>query len=104
VITYEVTAVVDSRLVAAYEDFMRRTHIPEVLATGCFVGAVFERVEDTQFRTRYQAATQAGLNAYLGEHTARLREEFTRRFPQGVTLSRAVWTELERWRAGAGAP
>lgn len=102
-ITYEVTAVVDSRLADAYEAFMRETHIPEVLATGCFVGAVFERVEDTQFRTRYQADSQAGLNAYLGEHTARLRDDFARRFPQGVTLSRAVWTELERWRAGEEA-
>lgn len=102
-ITYEVTAIVDARLVNAYESFMRENHIPKVLETGCFAGAVFERVEDTQFRTRYQAESHEKLNSYLGGHTARLREEFTQEFPTGVTLSRAVWTELERWRHGGAA-
>lgn len=100
-VTYEVTAVVEPSLVEAYATYMRARHIADVLATGCFTGAVFERADATTFRARYQAASQAMVDAYLRDHTARLREEFAAHFPRGIVFSRAVWQEEKRWtRAG----
>jgi hypothetical protein len=96
-ISYEVTAVVEEKLVAAYERYMRETHIPEVLATGCFQGAIFERSSPGRYRTRYAARVQADLDRYLESHTAALRADFAIHFPEGVTLSRDVWRTLERW-------
>ena len=51
-VTYEVTAVVEPGLVEAYATYMRARHIADVLATGCFTGAVFERADATTFRAR----------------------------------------------------
>jgi hypothetical protein len=96
-IVYEVTAVVEGRLVGAYEHYMRETHIPEVFATGCFQAAIFERSSPGRYRTRYVARSQADLDRYLERHTAALRDEFAAHFPEGVTLSREVWVTVERW-------
>jgi hypothetical protein len=96
-VTYEVAARVDAELAEAYEAFMRAKHIPDVLATGCFAAVSFERAADGRYRIRYQAATQADLDTYLRDHTARLRADFLAHFPTGAALSREVWTELQRW-------
>lgn len=97
-VTYEVIAVVEEDLQASYLEYMRGKHIPEVLATGCFVGAVVEQAEAGRFRVRYQAASQAMLDAYWRDHTARLREDFRAHFPSGISLAREVWSEVIRWR------
>ena len=60
-ITYEVTVVVEEGLVDRFERYMRATHIPEVLATGCFQTAVFARSSPGRYRTGYVARAQADL-------------------------------------------
>ena len=96
-VTYEVTASVEPGSAESYEAFMRETHIPDVFATGCFRAVSFERASPGRYRIRYQAASQADLDRYLGEHTARLRADFLAHFPTGVTVARDVWTEIQRW-------
>jgi hypothetical protein len=100
-ITYEVTAVVEEALSDAFERYMRETHIPEVLATGCFEAAVFSRSTPGRYRTGYVARTRADLVRYLERHTAVLRADFAAHFPDGVVLCREVWTTLERWEGAA---
>jgi hypothetical protein len=96
-IAYEVTAEVAEGLVRRYEQYMRETHIPEVLATGCFHGAVFARSSPGRYRTSYMARTQGDLDRYLEAHTADMRADFAAHFPDGVSLSREVWGTVERW-------
>jgi hypothetical protein len=100
-IAYEVTVHVEERLVADFERYMRGTHIPQVLATGCFQGAVFSRAADGRYRTSYLAPSQAELDRYLQTYTPALREDFAARFPEGISLSRETWVALEQW---GGAP
>ena len=102
-ITYEVTAVVEERLTDRFERYMRQTHIPEVLATGCFQAAVFARASLGRYRTGYFAMTQADLDRYLESHTAGLWGDFAAHFPAGVSLSREVWVTLERWEGASPA-
>jgi len=94
VITYEITASVAPHLVAAYERYMRRNHIPDVLASGCFRQATFSVSAPGRYRIRYDAASGEDLERYLATHAPRLREDFTSHFPEGVGLSREVWTEI----------
>ena len=54
---------------------MRRQHIPEMAATGCFLRIRFDRASETRFRTCYHAETEAHLNRYLAEHADGLRRE-----------------------------
>jgi uncharacterized protein DUF4286 len=103
VVSYAVTATVEPSLTAAYEQFMREHHIPALLATGCFRAAAFARVAPGHYRMRYDAAAREDLERYLATHAARLRDEFTARFPAGIALEREVSEVLEVWEARSGA-
>jgi Domain of unknown function (DUF4286) len=100
-VAYEVITIVEPDLVEAYERYMRRHHIPDLLATGCFHAAELARAAPGRYRMRYEAASQADLDRYLDEHAARLREEFVSHFPRGVTAAREVWVAIQRWTVGA---
>lgn len=102
-VTYEVTTIVDPRLVEAYERYMRRVHIPDLLATGCFHGAALTRSATGRYRVRYEAPAEADLERYLATHATRLREDFAAHFPEGVTASREVWITIQSWGAPARA-
>jgi hypothetical protein len=96
-ILYEVVLQVDPQLGTQVEEHMRRDHIPQIFATGCFQSIHFERSATAQCRTSYEAMTQADLDRYLRDHAPRLRVEFQAAFPTGVTITRATWMILERW-------
>lgn len=98
-ITYEITAIVEARLAEAYERYMRREHIQDVLATGCFQRADLASDAPGRYRMRYEASTDQDLERYLATHAARLRQEAATHFPEGVVLSREVWTVIQRWDA-----
>jgi hypothetical protein len=97
VLTYEVTAIVDPAIAGDYERYMRTVHIPEVLASGCFLAASFGRSEPGRYRIRYEVADRATLDRYIAEHAPRLRADVERHFPSGVTTSREVWDGVEVW-------
>ena len=96
-ITYEVVVTIEPVLAERFEIYMRRTHIPEIMLTGCFRRIRFERSADTIFRTAYMADARADVDRYLREHTARFREDFAKHFPAGATAERRVWEEVEEW-------
>ena len=96
-VLYEVTLQVEPQLAAAVEEYMRRGHIPEIFATGCFRRIRFSLASPNRFRTTYQADGPEDLDRYLQEHAPRLRAEFQARFPQGVVLTRETWVQREMW-------
>jgi hypothetical protein len=95
--SYEVTLEAAPERIGEIEAYMRQTHIPEILRTGFFVRISFERSESGLFRTRYESASQEALDGYFRDHAERLRQDFRRRFPEGVVPARMVWTEIECW-------
>ena len=96
---YEVIVQVREDLQGAFERYFIARHIPEILATGCFLDIRFERADSGAFRTVYHAATRADLDRYLTEHTARFRADLGRDFPEGITASRENWTVIKAWKA-----
>lgn len=96
-IIYEINAVVRADLIERYENYMRGRHIPDLLATGFFTAATFARREANQYQIRYEAADQKSLDEYLENAAPDLREDFLRHFPEGIELSRLIWTVLEDW-------
>ena len=102
IVTYEITAEVREDLVPSYEAYMRGTHVPDLLATGHFVAASFGRAAPGRYRIRYEARDATALQCYLADHAPRLRAHFDGRFPEGIRLSREVWTVLEQWPEDSG--
>ena len=93
-IAYEVTAEVGESLRDHFERYMVERHIPDLMETGCFMGAQFERTTSGIYRTRYEAYDRAALERYIKEHAARLREHVAEKFPEGITFNRVEWETL----------
>ena len=93
-VIYEITAVVDGRLAADYERYMKGRHIPDLLATGHFASASFSR-SGARYRICYEAHDRAALDKYIAEHAERLRRDFHEHFPIGVELSREIWDVVD---------
>src|SRR5688572_21516804 len=96
-VTYEITAIVRPDLCAAYVDFMRERHMPDLLATGAFTAANIATSGPSRYRIRYEARSRAALDEYLAKDAPRLRQHFMSTFPDGIELSREEWLVLESW-------
>jgi hypothetical protein len=94
-IIYEVHVEIEPRHLDTFENYMRREHLPAILATGCFRRITFERETPTHFRTRYEADTRDDVDRYLAQHTAEFRADFQERYPDGVRVWRDIWDVLE---------
>lgn len=97
-IIYEITATVSADLIEEYEKYMLERHIPDLLATGFFVGARMARSGKDRYRIQYEAPDRKSLDEYLETEAARLREDFLAHFPQGVELTRENWEVLRIWK------
>jgi hypothetical protein len=96
-VIYEVTATVEPELTRRYARYMIERHVPDVLATKCFEGAVFSRSGLGRYRVRYDARNREAVDRYVREHAHRLRQDLTTHLPTGVELTCEVWTVIERW-------
>lgn len=92
---YEVRAVVDEELRRDFEDYMLAKHIADVLETGCFVRARFERNE-AYYATSYIATDKGEIDRYLEYYTEAMRDDFKVHFPVGIELSRTISDEQDK--------
>ncbi len=71
---------------------MLAKHIADVLETGCFVRARFERNEG-YYATSYIATDKGEIDRYLEHYTEAMRDDFKVHFPVGIELSRTISEE-----------
>jgi hypothetical protein len=98
-IRYEVRAELRAEDADRYASYLKTQHIPDLMNTGCFVEASLEHREGGHFRTVYLAPDVAALDRYLATFAPALRAHALEKFPEGLTLSREVWTVVQRWTA-----
>jgi hypothetical protein len=83
---YIVHVQIDREAATQWEPWMKDHHIPEVLATGCFVQCLMARVEaqDTPdrlgYRMIYQAHDADTLARYQRDHGPALQKDHTERY------------------------
>lgn len=71
-------------------------HVPDVLATGCFVRATVCRDsagddDDTiAYRVQYQTETEAALERYIADFSPALKKDHADRFASKVTARRDI--------------
>lgn len=95
---YNVTTNIENAVHDEWLQWMRETHIPDVLASGKFLKAkmckvlVEEDMGGTTYSVQFTARDKTTLEKYYAEDAARLREDAMRRFSNQFVSFR---TELE---------
>jgi predicted enzyme related to lactoylglutathione lyase len=81
-----------------FEDYMAERHLPDMMATGCFLSATLSRSGD-RFQMMYTAADRAAIDRYLAEHGELLRADNLMRFPVGVEITRQLWDVMAEFNS-----
>jgi hypothetical protein len=79
-ILYNVTVSIDDDAAENWLEWMKEVHIPEVLATGCFVNARIARILAEEqggkaYSVQYYAASMEAFEQYESTHADRLRTD-----------------------------
>lgn len=98
---YNVTCNVDLTVADAWLYYMQAVHIPEVLATGCFVRSQICRLldevenEGVTYAVQYYCPDAATLEAYQRDFAPALRADMEKRFPEQFVAFRTVLEVIE---------
>lgn len=103
-ILYNVTVSIDERIHQEWLDWMRTTHIPDVLQTGCFIEGRISRVHGEEdggitFAISYVAPSQDKYDEYVEHFAPALQKEHSDRFAGRFAAFRTILTILEEFRA-----
>lgn len=108
-IIYNVTCKVDFSREKEWVEWMRKTHVPEVVGTGCFTGATLLKLkfpaedEGVTFAVQYQCPSMQMLDKYLNEFAQSLQVDHTMKFGADVVAFRTVLEKLGEYGAVASA-
>lgn len=99
-IVYNVTAMVQWHIHEVWLQWMQETHIPEVLATGCFTGSRIYRLlevdesEGPTYTIQYLAAGMESYQQYIEVHSAALRAAGIERWGNQFIAFRSLMEEV----------
>ncbi len=95
-ILYNVTCKVDHSIAAAWLEWLRTEHIPDMTGTGCFFKAVILRLLETDetdgptYAVQYYAESPARYQQYIGEFAATMRNRGREKWGDRVIAFRSV--------------
>lgn len=80
-ILYNITVKVDWAIHDSWLEWMRKEHMPEVVATGCFIRSYLFRILETDesegpaYAAQYFAQSKADYDKYIDLHAPLLRQK-----------------------------
>jgi hypothetical protein len=94
-ILYNVTVILDEEIHNEWLKWMKEQHIPEVMATSCFVSNRLLKVLDSPnegvtYCTQYIADSMESYNEYLEKHAPALRASFPESFSNKFVIYRTL--------------
>ncbi|MDX2359368.1 MAG: DUF4286 family protein [Crocinitomicaceae bacterium] len=102
-ILYNVTVSIDERIHSEWLAWMKSKHVPDVMATGCFVEARISRVHgeegETSFAISYLCPSEEMYSAYLKNHATALQQEHSLKYQGQFAAFRTMLTVLEEFKA-----
>tara|TARA_R110002072_G_scaffold291008_1_gene458917 strand:+ start:38638 stop:38952 length:315 start_codon:yes stop_codon:yes gene_type:complete len=101
-ILYNVTVSIDKTVHLAWLDWMRTTHIPDVMNTKCFRECRISRVHGEEeggmtFAISYIAPTQADFDRYQKDHATSLQKDHATKFNGKFAAFRTMLTIIEEF-------
>lgn len=102
-ILYNVTVSIDPEIENEWIEWMRSTHIPDVMATGCFIESRISRVHAEEeggktYAISYVAPNQETYDAYQANHAPRLQQEHTEKYAGRFAAFRTMLTILDEFK------
>ncbi len=103
-ILYNVTVSIDPSVEATWTQYMREVHIPEVMATGCFVEARFCRVHGEEeggvtYATSYFCNDQVTMDLYEKNFAKGLRDDFNKKWSGRFAAFRTNLSVIEIFKS-----
>jgi Domain of unknown function (DUF4286) len=98
---YNVTSKVDHTISAAWLQWMKEEHIPEIIATGCFTKATILQLLETDdsegptFAIQYTAESKALYNRYLEKFAPELRQKVMAKWGNKFIAFRSIMQVIE---------
>jgi Domain of unknown function (DUF4286) len=98
---YNVTSKVDHTISAAWLQWMKEEHIPEIIATGCFTKATILQLLETDdsegptFAIQYTSESKALYNRYLEKFAPELRQKVMAKWGSKFIAFRSIMQVIE---------
>ena len=98
-IVYNVTIKIDSEIEKEWLEWMRKTHVPDVMDTGCFISSRIYRLrypqedEGITYAIQYDCEDMRSLELYHARHAQALQKDHSERFSNRFVSFRTI---LER--------
>ena len=103
-ILYNVTVSIDPQIEQEWLAWMRATHIPEVLQSGCFLESKISRIHGEEeggvtYSIMYTSPTQEKYDEYQRDHAPRLQKDHTEKYQGKFAAFRTLLTVVEHFTA-----
>jgi hypothetical protein len=97
-VIYNVTMAVSQDVEQEWVDWMRKTHIPEVLATNMFTKAQFTKLMHEQsYAVQYYAKSMEDYQYYIDHFSGQLREKTAKKYGDKALAFRTLLEVIETW-------
>ncbi len=102
-ILYNVTVSIDPEIHENWLDWMRSTHIPQVMGTGCFLESRISRVHGEEeggmtFAITYLSLTEEKFKEYEQVHAPALQADHSSRYAGKFAAFRTTLSVLEEFK------
>lgn len=102
-ILYNVTVSIDESIHAEWLEWMRTKHIPDVMATGCFLESRISRIHGEEeggftFSIMYLSQNQEQYDTYQAKHAPALQAEHAQRYAGKFAAFRTVLSVIEEFK------
>jgi len=100
---YNVTVSIDPVIAEDWLEWMRTAHIPDVMATGCFIESRISRVHGEEdsgitYAITYLSPNQEKMDEYQKQHAPILQKDHSARFAGKFAAFRTVLSLIEEFK------
>jgi len=102
-ILYNVTVSIDPIIAEDWLQWMRSQHIPDVMATGCFIESRISRVRGEEeggitYAITYLSLSQEKIDEYTEQHAPILQKDHAERYAGKFAAFRTLLSVIEEYK------